>query len=75
VREIVPECRANGRWIGPECFQERCPPIPRGAGRFFWAAPCLSVSPPFGDWFAIARRAHYPLPVDCTRGMDFLIAC
>ena len=77
MREMVRECRANGRWIGPECFRGRCPPT-RGAARFSWAAPCLSISAPTAtDLPSRTERTIHPLRVDYARGigMGFSSVC
>jgi len=60
---MVREYRANGRWIGRSGSMPAHPP--RGAARFSWAAPCLSIYQcAYGDWFAIARGARDP-PAAC----------
>jgi hypothetical protein len=75
VREMVRECRANGRWIGPECFRGRCPPT-RGAAGLSVAAPALSISAPSATGLpSRAERTIHPLPVDYASGMGFSSVC
>jgi len=61
VREMVRECRANGRWIAR--LRARCQPTRRAASLSV-VAPCLS-GVPLAIRFAIAARERTIPPTAC----------
>jgi hypothetical protein len=56
---MVRECRANGRWIGPQLLSGAMPAHPR-SGKIFLGSALLVYQCAYGDWFAIAHGAHDP---------------